>query len=201
MIQSVFLTGLGGQGVLTAAGILADQATAAGLKVSLFNAKGMAQRGGRVTSELRVARDPEAQFGARISAGGADVLVGMELGETINSLRLLREGGIALLLNHRYVPAEMVLKKQAYPTFEQGRQLFAGKTPALFALETPESPHNVFVLGVFAAVVPAVNQSFAFVSVEALEAAIGRKLKRGLEDNLRAFRQGCDYGRSLLKRF
>jgi indolepyruvate ferredoxin oxidoreductase beta subunit len=200
MIQSIFLAGLGGQGVLTVAGILADHAGEAGLEVSLFNAKGMAQRGGRVTSEVRLSRDRATEFGARISAGGAEVLVGMEIGETINSLPFLRTGGAALLLNYAYVPAEAVLKKQPYPSFEQARELVAQRAGALFAIEKPESPHNVFVLGVFAAVVPVTDESFAFYSADGLERTITRRLKRGLEDNLQAFRRGYAYGQSLLRR-
>jgi indolepyruvate ferredoxin oxidoreductase beta subunit len=201
MIRSIFLSGLGGQGVLTVSGLLADHAAEAGLKVSLFNAKGMAQRGGRVTSEIRLSRDQAAEFGARISAGGADVLVGMEIGETINSLGFLRETGIVLLLDYAYVPAETVLRKQPYPSFEEAHRLAAERAGALFALEEPVSPHNVFVLGVFAAVVPATDESLGFYSPEGLERAIARKLKRGLEENLQAFRRGCTYGRSLLQRF
>jgi indolepyruvate ferredoxin oxidoreductase beta subunit len=200
MIHSIFLAGLGGQGVLTAAGILADQAAEAGLKVSLFNAKGMAQRGGRVTSEVRLTREHEAEFGARISSGGAGVLIGMEIGETINSLRFLREGGIALLLNHAYVPAEAVLKKQGYPAFDEACELFAGRTEAVYALRQPENPYNVFVLGAFAAIVPAVSPDLDFYSPGSLEQAVSRKLKRGLEENLRAFHQGIEHGTSLLQR-
>jgi len=201
MIQSIFLTGLGGQGVLTIAGILADHAAEAGLKVSLFNAKGMAQRGGRVTSEVRLSRDPAAEFGARISPGGADVLLGMEIGESINSLPFLRPRGVALLLEHAYVPAETILKKQPYPSFVEACRLAAERTGAVYPLEKPESPYNVFALGVFAAVVPVVQEDLAFYSPEGLERTVAGRLKRGLEENLEAFRRGCTYGRSLLERF
>ncbi|MBN1836517.1 MAG: 2-oxoacid:acceptor oxidoreductase family protein [Spirochaetales bacterium] len=200
MIHSIFLTGLGGQGVLTIAGILADHAAESGLKSSLFNAKGMAQRGGRVTSEIRLSPDPEAEFGARISAGGADVLLGMEIGETISSLSFLKPGGTALLLEHAQVPAEAVLKKRSYPSFDDARRLAAEQSGTVFAIEKPQSPHNVFALGVFAVVVPAVQEGLAFYSPEGLERALTRRLKRGLEENLEAFHRGCAYGRSLLQR-
>ena len=62
MMQSIFMTGLGGQGIITLANLISGQATKEGLKVTLFNAKGMAQRGGRVTSEIRMSDDPQAAF-------------------------------------------------------------------------------------------------------------------------------------------
>ena len=79
-------------------------------------------------------------------------------------------------------------------------RLLADRTEALFALETPEIPHNAFVLGAFAGVVPESDEAFAFFSADGLEAAVAAKLKRDLEANLRAFRRGCEYGRSLLQR-
>ena len=78
MMQSIFMTGLGGQGIITLANLISEQATDKGLRVTLFKAKGMAQRGGRVTSEIRLSDDPQAAFGARISAGKADIRVPCE---------------------------------------------------------------------------------------------------------------------------
>ena len=111
MFLSLFITGLGGQGIITVADLISQRASEHGLKTSLFNAKGMAQRGGRVTSEIRLTDDHELDFGARISTGRADMLIGMEIGETINSLAFLKPGGTAILLDYASVPAGMVLKR------------------------------------------------------------------------------------------
>jgi hypothetical protein len=98
------------------------------------------------------------------------------------------------------VPAEAVIKKQPYPTFQEARKLMAERTEALFPIEKPESPHNVFVLGVFAAVIPELDEAFSFFSFDGLRQAIAGKLTRGLEDNLQAFQRGYAYGQSLLQR-
>jgi indolepyruvate ferredoxin oxidoreductase beta subunit len=200
MFQSIYLTGLGGQGIITLANLISEQASNQGMRVTLFNAKGMAQRGGRVTSEIRLSDDPELQFGARISAGKADMLIGMEIGETINSLNMLKQGGVAVLLDYSFVPTTMILKKQPYPSFDQLRELYAGKTEALFAVKDAIQPYNMFLLGVFIAVAPAASTELSFYTMESMEALISKKFKRGLEENLQTFGNGYAYGRSLLQR-
>jgi indolepyruvate ferredoxin oxidoreductase beta subunit len=199
MMQSIFMTGLGGQGIITLANLISGQASEKGLKVTLFNAKGMAQRGGRVTSEIRMSDDPQSAFGARISAGKADVLIGMEIGETIASLSYLKEGGAAILLDYSFVPTTMVLKKEPYPTFGQLTELYAGKTDRIFAVTEPRHPHNMYLLGVFAAAAAQINPVLSFLSKESLEESITKKLKRGLQDNLETFSEGHAHGRSLLR--
>jgi indolepyruvate ferredoxin oxidoreductase beta subunit len=200
MLLSIFMTGLGGQGIITLANLISAQAAGQGLKTTLFNAKGMAQRGGRVTSEIRMSDDAEPEFGARISAGRADILIGMEIGETINSLSYLKEGGAAILLDYAFVPTTMLLKKEPYPTFQQLKELYARKTDRVFPVQGARQPYNMFLLGVFAAVAADIDAALSFFSREAVEEAITAKLKRGLEGNLRTFGEGVDHGRSLLQR-
>jgi indolepyruvate ferredoxin oxidoreductase beta subunit len=200
MMQSIFMTGLGGQGIITLANLISGRASAKGLQVTLFNAKGMAQRGGRVTSEIRMSHDRQAAFGARISPGKADILIGMEIGETINSLSYLREGGAAILLDYAFVPTTMVLKKQPYPSFAQLTELCTGKTDRIFAVTGAGQPYNVFLLGVFSAVAPEIASGLSFFDKASMEQAITDKLKRGLDENLQSFNGGYAHGRSLLQR-
>jgi indolepyruvate ferredoxin oxidoreductase beta subunit len=199
MMQSILMTGLGGQGIITLANLISGRAAEKGLKVTLFNAKGMAQRGGRVTSEIRLSDDAQGAFGARISAGKADILIGMEIGETINSLSYLREGGAAILLDYAFVPTTMILKKELYPTFGQLTDLYAERTERIFAVTGAAQPYNMFLLGVFSAVAPEITPELSFFSNESVEKAIAGKLKRGLQENLETFNLGYAHGRSLLQ--
>ena len=52
-LTNVVVAGIGGQGVLTASDILADVALRAGFDVKKSEIKGMSQRGGSVSSEVR----------------------------------------------------------------------------------------------------------------------------------------------------
>ena len=196
MLTSIFVTGLGGQGVVTFARLVTGYLIEQGLKTSLFNATGMAQRGGRVTSEIRISSDPELQYGSRIPAGKADILVGLEIGEAANSLSFLKSGGTVILLDYAFVPTVMP-KKQAYPSFDQVRELFTHIAGSVFAVTEPEVPYNIYLLGVFAAVLAEMPGAPLDIACEGLKSAISKNLKRGIEENLKVFEQGCSHGRRL----
>ncbi len=194
MFKSIFVTGLGGQGVITFAKLIAGYASDQGLKVSLFNSKGMAQRGGRVTSEIRISSDHNFVYGARLSAGGADILIGMEIGEAVNSLSFLKTGGLVLLINHAFVPTSMILRKETYPSIDQVREVFSQKTDRFFGVAEPKHPYNVFLLGVLGAILESLPEALPGFTCKGLEQTIKLSLKRDLEENLRVFQEGCVYG-------
>ncbi len=192
MLKSVFLTGLGGQGVVTFAKILGGYASELGNKVSTFNSKGMAQRGGRVTSEIRITDDPGLEFGSRLAHGGADVLIGLELGESANSFSFVKEGGLVLLLNYKYVPTPMVLKKEEYPEMDAILNMFKEKTDKTFGIKEGQTPHNIFVLGVFASLLDKYPDVLPGFSAKGLQESMEKNLKRNLEENKAVFKKGLD---------
>jgi len=197
MFKSIFVTGLGGQGVITFARLIAGYASDQGLKVSLFNSKGMAQRGGRVTSEIRISSDRDSVYGARLSAGGADLLIGMEIGEALNSLSFLKTGGLVLLINYAFVPTSMILRKEPYPSLDQVREVFSQKTDRFFGVAEPQNPYNVFLLGVLGAILESLPEALPGFTCKGLEQTVKLGLKRDLEENLRVFQEGCVYGEQL----
>ncbi len=88
---SIMLVGVGGQGVLTAAEIIAQACRHEGYDVKKSEVHGMAQRGGSVVSHVRYARD--GQVAAPLPAREhVDLLVGFELLETVRALDWLKPG-------------------------------------------------------------------------------------------------------------
>jgi indolepyruvate ferredoxin oxidoreductase beta subunit len=76
---SIVLTGVGGQGVITAANILGKAAIKAKENVFVSEVHGMAQRGGSVICTVRMGK----VSGPLAAIGTADVIVGMEPIETL----------------------------------------------------------------------------------------------------------------------
>lgn len=74
-VTNIIVAGLGGQGVLTASGILASAILRAGFDVKTSEIKGMSQRGGSVTTDVRFG---QAVLSPMVSAGEADYLVVLE---------------------------------------------------------------------------------------------------------------------------
>lgn len=84
MKTDIVLCGVGGQGVLSAAAILAEAAVREGLEVREGEVHGMAQRGGAVQASLRISDLTIA--GELIPRGTADLLLSLEPLETLRYL-------------------------------------------------------------------------------------------------------------------
>lgn len=91
MKHDVLLAGVGGQGVLSVAAILAEAARRRGLVVRQGEVHGMSQRGGAVQASLRLADAPIE--GDLIPRGAADLLLGTEPVEALRYLDYLAPGG------------------------------------------------------------------------------------------------------------
>lgn len=76
MKRDVILCGVGGQGVLSVAAVIAKAAVSAGLRVRQSEVHGMAQRGGAVLAHLRISDGPIASD--LVPRGGADLILSME---------------------------------------------------------------------------------------------------------------------------
>lgn len=88
------LTGIGGQGSVLAAKILAQTALAQGYPAQTFERLGMAQRGGSVASHLRLGRE---NIGPVIPLHQADLLIGFEPAEALRHLPYLKRDGKAVI--------------------------------------------------------------------------------------------------------
>ena len=75
---SIVLTGVGGTGVVTIGAILGMAAHIEGKGVGLIDMAGLAQKGGAVTSHIRLAASPDHISAIRIAPGGADLLLGCD---------------------------------------------------------------------------------------------------------------------------
>ncbi|MBP1632455.1 MAG: indolepyruvate oxidoreductase subunit IorB (IOR) [Acidobacteria bacterium] len=91
MKRDVVLAGVGGQGVLSVAAILAEAARREGLVVRQGEVHGMSQRGGAVQASLRLADGPIE--GDLVARGGADLVLGVEPVEALRYLEYLAPGG------------------------------------------------------------------------------------------------------------
>jgi len=93
-VTNIMVVGTGGQGVMTAAEILAEAAIDMGFDVKKTEVAGMAQRGGVVTSHVR--------FGPKvispvITGGSADIVLAFEAAEAMRWASYLKPGGVAMV--------------------------------------------------------------------------------------------------------
>ncbi len=94
MKKDIMICGVGGQGTVLASKIIAAAAMDEGNAVHSAETIGMAQRGGPVTSHVRVG---EGAYSPLIPVGGADLLIAFEPSEAVRNLRYLKKDGFVIV--------------------------------------------------------------------------------------------------------
>lgn len=113
-MKNVVLTGIGGQGTVLAAKILAQAAQQRGWHVRTAETIGMAQRGGSVTSHVRMGDVGEPVASPLVSRGQAQVLIAFEPGEAARVLPLLAPEGVLITASSVKQPVTASLSKTLY---------------------------------------------------------------------------------------
>ena len=188
--MNCILTGVGGQGTIVAAKLIADTAMAKGLQVRTAETIGMAQRGGSVVSHVRFG---EQVYSPLIPEKTADLIIGFEPAEAVRALRYLKEDGLVIVSKTALKPASAALNEKAYEVSAMLTYLQEKVSKVIF-VDTDSICQkcgipkviNVVLLGVAAA-----SGRLGF-TVDELEATLRRMLpEKILAMNLRALHEGA----------
>ncbi len=188
---NIMIAGVGGQGTVLAAKLVARAAMDAGLAVRSSETIGMAQRGGSVVSHVRVSDGPiDSPLMAR---GTADVLLGLEPGEAVRCLPYLRPGATVIANAHPVPPVSAALKRASYSG--EAMLEYLGRTGARLVVVDGDavctevgSPRvlNVALLGAALA-----TGALGFTTAQ-LEAAIRESVRKKFVDmNIQALHAGA----------
>jgi indolepyruvate ferredoxin oxidoreductase beta subunit len=109
-VATVSLAGVGGQGIILAAAIVAQAAMADGYDVKTSEVKGMAQRGGSVVSTVRYGKQVWSPVSPR-----ADVVIATETLEGRRALDLLADKGTLVYATTVIAPGSVLRGERAYP--------------------------------------------------------------------------------------
>lgn len=187
---NVVVAGVGGQGVILLSELLGEAALAMGHRVHGSEVLGMAVRGGRVTSAIRLG---EHVHGPLIPPGRVDLLVALEPVEGLAHGHDLSPDGRAVVNTRPVVPFTVSLGQCRYPSREEilthlerlaGRLLAVDADAVATEIGAPRAA-NVVLLGAAAAMgrLP--------VEPAALRQAIGERFHgAAAELNLQAFEAG-----------
>ena len=118
MKKDILICGVGGQGTVLASKIIAAAAMEAGDPVHSAETIGMAQRGGPVTSHVRIG---EEAYSPLIPFGSADMILAFEPAEAVRNLRYLKPDGIVIVNS---VPVKPVTES-LMPTGYDGTEMIA----------------------------------------------------------------------------
>jgi len=195
--QDILMVGVGGQGIVLASDILGDVALAMGLDVKKTDTLGMAQRGGSVTSHLRIG---EKVWSPLISPKEADILLAFEKLEAARWVNYVRPKGIVIINNLAIPPLSISLGTQKYPADEDILKSFKQRTTRIHLVDGSKETGslgdirtlNVFMLGFLSMLIPIKIEN------EAWKQGIARHLpEKLLSMNMRAFERGREVAASV----
>ncbi len=187
--KSIFITGVGGQGIILASELLSDVALFGGYDVKKSEVHGMAQRGGSVVSAVRFG---EKVYSPVISEGEADVLLAFEPLEALRTLHFAKPEGKVIVNSRPIMPATVASGAATYPqdVFDRIRRevpdvlIIDGYALAKQAGSTRTV--NVVLLG-------ALSNFLPFSEDDWMKAIERRVPPKYLEQNKTAFKLGRQY--------
>ena len=111
---NVSIAGIGGQGSVLAAKILAQAAEAKGWQVRTAETIGMAQRGGNVMSHVRMGNRGEVVHSPLPAKGSVDMIIALEPGEGARALPFLKKDGVLVVPKSGIAPTAVNPKAAEY---------------------------------------------------------------------------------------
>ncbi len=197
---NLVVAGVGGQGNILVSEILAKAASAEGLKVTVGESYGMSQRGGPVSSHIRLSR--QFLYGPVIPAGCADVIVGFEPVETARVALELGSPGVKIIVNpHPIYPVGVLMRKDVYPDIEDLLGILKDMSSQMLVIESTAlaiqvgNPvvQNIVMVGALA------GTGYLSIHKETFQQVIAKMVpQKALELNQKAFSIGFEAIRQLI---
>ena len=197
--HSIRLMGVGGTGVVTTSQVLATAAVLAGRYVRTLDQTGLAQKGGAVVSDIKIALEPIVGSN-KVVEGGCDLYLGYDLlvAADARNVSVLGPASTAVVSTSVVPTGAMVSDKSVtYPSMDAALapiigQVGSGEVTTLDArnyvdlLFGAEQFANLFLVGI------AFQQGALSLTANVIEEAI--TLNRvAVESNIQAFRRGRQF--------
>ncbi|MBA5777355.1 indolepyruvate ferredoxin oxidoreductase family protein [Stappia sp. F7233] len=158
---SILITGVGGTGVVTIGAILGMAAHLEGLGCGIIDMAGLAQKGGAVTSHIKLAPRPEDIRTIRVGAGSADLVLGCDIvvagsAKVLSSLDPAKT--VAVVNTHETLPGDFArdpdyslpsrrLVRAISEASDEGRSRFVDATRLATGLFGDAIAANMLMLG------------------------------------------------------
>ncbi len=192
---SIYFTGIGGTGVVTANRILAAAAEAAGLAVGGVDQTGLSQKAGAVVSHLHLASEPSRLGSATVCRGGADLYLSGDIlqAAAASHLEKVRFGHTVAVIDSNIMPTSAMLQSDlGAPDVSTLRQAIEDRVGRAVFLDTKRIAEDVFDNHLLANVVllgAAYQLAGLPLSLADVERALQRQ-GRAAADNREAFEWG-----------
>ncbi len=205
---NLIVAGVGGQGILRAARLIADAAHKNGFAVSVGETFGASRRGGPVLSHIRLLsiKDVHSLIKAPIPTGPlvphhkVDVLMGLEPLEALRASTFLQPESYVLLNTQIHLPIDVIAQQAIAPSFssiEKRLQKLCKKLWSINAVDLAktageERTVNTVMVGVLAGlgITPITNKAFQYaLSTQFTDSMV-------FKTNLKAYELGYQKGKA-----
>jgi len=189
MKKDIILSGVGGQGILTIAAIIANAALKKGLNIKQSEVHGMSQRGGDVQANLRISSGPV--LSDLIPEGKADLVISVEPMEALRYLPMLNKDSGWVITSSN--PLKNI---PDYPDMEELLNEIE-KLPRYVLIDAEKMAKEIGSVKAANIIVMGASAPFVGIDKESLEESIkevfSRKGADVVELNLKAFEAGYQF--------
>jgi len=189
---NILIAGVGGQGNLLASEIISWASVKQGFKIHVADIFGAAQRGGAVTSHIRLGKEV---YNPVMPQCSAHILLGFEPVECLRAASFLRPDCTAIVNTRIIVPSSVSLGQASYPTLDQITTLLQGLVRKIVMLDAASLALragdalmiNIVMVGALA------GTNATPIRKETFTEAIKNLVPKGTEENnLKAFNLGFE---------
>ncbi|MEG3224333.1 MAG: indolepyruvate ferredoxin oxidoreductase subunit beta [Methanobacteriales archaeon Met13] len=131
---NIYISGVGGQGIITTSVVIGEAAMKAGQEVLLSEIHGMAQRGGGVSTELKIG----PAHSSIIAEGTADLLISFEPLEALRALPKISKNTHVVMNTAKILPFNIQGSENPYPPVADIVEEMKSKSKDVKALDAVE---------------------------------------------------------------
>jgi indolepyruvate ferredoxin oxidoreductase beta subunit len=186
---SIYISGVGGQGIIKTSTVIGEAAMKSSLTVVMSEVHGMAQRGGSVSTELKIGD----AYSPIIKKGSADLLISFEPLEALRAIPKISKKTRVIVNTSPIYPFNLKESEISYPDNNEIIDELKNKSKEVFAIEADkiakESGHilamNMVMLGGATAV-----QDFPLDKKTIINSMKANLPEKSLDINCKAFDKG-----------
>ena len=132
---NIYICGVGGQGIIKTSIVIGEAAMKSGMEVVMSEVHGMAQRGGVVSTELKIG-DSKSPL---IEKGSADLLIAFEPMEALRALPKASEDTCVVVNTSPIMPFNIIDSEVPYPKIPDILDELKSKVKDVFALDAEKA--------------------------------------------------------------
>ena len=192
MVYNIYICGIGGQGIIKTSIVIGETALHNNLNVVMSEIHGMSQRGGVVSTELKIGEDKSPI----IQEGGADLILSFEPVEALRALSKSNKNSIIVTNISPVLPSTINQQEVDYPEVEDIIKELESKVAKVYAIDANKIAKNaghplsmnMAMLGAATAI-----STFPLSKEDVIEIMKENLPPKSIEINLKAFEEGYNF--------